>query len=88
MGQYRPLFVYFHSFHIPIQMKNIQFEQYKLKKRLGLEPRAAEWKVQRNPLSYGGTPAMKILSSFYSSARPCQTIFEKFSLNMFSLSSG
>ena len=33
MGQSRPLFVYFRSFHIPIQMTNIQFEQYKLKKR-------------------------------------------------------
>ena len=31
-GQSRPLFVYFRSFHIPIQMTNIQFEQYKLKK--------------------------------------------------------
>ena len=27
MGQSRPLFVYFRSFHIPIQMANIQFEQ-------------------------------------------------------------
>ena len=27
MGQSRPLFVYFRSFHIPIQMTNIQFEQ-------------------------------------------------------------
>ena len=27
-----PLFVYFRSFDIPIQMTNIQFEQYKLKK--------------------------------------------------------
>ena len=32
MGQYRPLFDYFRSFHFPIQMTNIQFEQYKLKK--------------------------------------------------------
>ena len=24
--------------------------------RLGLEPRAAGWKAQTNPLSYGGTP--------------------------------
>ena len=32
MGQSRPLFVYFRSFHIPIQMSNIQFEQFKLKK--------------------------------------------------------
>ena len=23
---------------------------------LGLEPRAAAWKAQTNPLSYGGTP--------------------------------
>ena len=27
MGQSRPLFVYFRSFHIPIQMTNIQFEK-------------------------------------------------------------
>ena len=33
MGQSRPLFVYFRCFHIPIQMTNIQFEQFKLKKR-------------------------------------------------------
>ena len=32
MGQSQPLFVYFRSFRIPIQMTNIQFEQYKLKK--------------------------------------------------------
>ena len=32
MDQSRPLFVYFRSFYIPIQMTNIQFEQYKLKK--------------------------------------------------------
>ena len=30
MGQSRPLFVYFRSFYIPIQMTNMQFEQYKL----------------------------------------------------------
>ena len=28
MGQSRPLFVHFRFFHIPIQMINIQFEQY------------------------------------------------------------
>ena len=33
MGQSRCLFVYFRPFHFPIQMTNIQFEQYKLKKR-------------------------------------------------------
>ena len=32
MGQSRPLFVYFRFFHIPIQMTNISFELYKLKK--------------------------------------------------------
>ena len=32
MSQSWPLFVYFRSFHIPVQMTNIQFEQYKLKK--------------------------------------------------------
>ena len=34
MGQSRPLFVYFRCFHIPIQMTNIQFEQFKLKKSI------------------------------------------------------
>ena len=51
---------FFCSFHIPIQMTNIQFEQCKLKKAkmvcLGLEPRAAGWKALTNPLSYKGTP--------------------------------
>ena len=28
---------------------------------LGLEPRAAGWKVQTNPLSYGGTPCCSVL---------------------------
>ena len=32
MGQSRPLFVYFRSFYIPIQMTNIQVEQFKFKK--------------------------------------------------------
>ena len=34
MGQSQPLFVYFHSFHIRIQLTNIQFELYKLKKSI------------------------------------------------------
>ena len=46
-------------------MTNIQFEQYKFKKAqmvcLGLEPGVAGWKVQTNPLSYGGTPRLKFL---------------------------
>ena len=33
MSQSRSLFVYFRSFHIPIQVTNIQLELYKLKKR-------------------------------------------------------
>ena len=45
----------FRSFHITIQVTNIQFELYKLKKAqmvcLGLEPRVAGWKAQTNPLS-------------------------------------
>ena len=60
MGESWTLFVYFRSFHIPIQMTSIQFEQYKLKKALivcfGLKPGAAEWKALTNPLSYSGTP--------------------------------
>ena len=59
-------FVYFHSFKIPIQMLNIQFEQYNLKKVymvcLRLEPRAAGWKPQTNPLSYGSTPSLKFFT--------------------------
>ena len=34
MGQSRPLFVHFHSFHLPIQMTTMQFEQNKLKKSI------------------------------------------------------
>ena len=30
---------------------------------LGFKPRVAEWKAQKNPLSYGGTPT--ILKSVY-----------------------
>ena len=33
IGQSRPLFVYFCSFHIPFQMTNLYFVLYKLKKR-------------------------------------------------------
>ena len=29
---------------------------------LGLEPRAAGWKAQTNPLSYGGTPNLQIFT--------------------------
>ena len=31
---------------------------------LGLEPGAAGWKAQTNPLSYGGTPMAAFLSPF------------------------
>ena len=54
-----PLFVYFRLFHMT------QFK-YKLIKAeivcFGLKPRAAGWKSQTNPLSYGGTPIF-VLSS-------------------------
>ena len=50
--------VYFHLFQT-IQIK------YKLNKDkmvcLGLEPRAAGWRGQTNPLSYGGTPIHVLL---------------------------
>ena len=59
MGQSQHLFVYFHSFHISIQVTNIQIELYKLKKAhmvcLGLKPGTAGWKAQTNPLSHGDT---------------------------------
>ena len=62
-------FVYVHSFHIPIQMTNIQFEQYKLKKALvlwlGLEPGAAGWKAQTNPQRYDGTPQAKFFGTIH-----------------------
>ena len=32
---------------------------------LGLEPRAAEWQAQMNPLSYGGTPKTHKLIILY-----------------------
>ena len=56
MGQSRPRLVYFRSFHI-IQVTNVRFELYKLKKR-----RRCAWesnpgrKAQTNLLSYGTTP--------------------------------
>ena len=37
---------------------------------LGLEPGAAEWKAQTNPLSYGGTPLNNPLSVFRKDNRP------------------
>ena len=62
-------FVYVHSFHIPIQMTNIQFEQYKLKKALvlwlGLKPGAAGWKAQTNPQRYDGTPQAKFFGTIH-----------------------
>ena len=55
MCQSRPLFVYFCSFHIPIQITIIQFEHHKLKQVvmmcLGLELGVAVWKAQMNPLT-------------------------------------
>ena len=32
--------------------------------RLGVKPGAAEWKVQTNPLRYGGTPKNKYFSTY------------------------
>ena len=56
-------FVYFGSFHIPIQMKNTQFELYKSEKSkdglVVLEPGVAE--SQTNPLSYDGSPYLLLL---------------------------
>ena len=53
MGQSRPLFVYFHLFYMT-QIKYKSIKAYMV--CLGLEPGAAEWQAQINPLSYGGTP--------------------------------
>ena len=52
MGQTRPLFVYFRLFH----MTQIIHKLIKVKMEcLGLELSVAEWKLQTNALSYGGT---------------------------------
>ena len=42
---------------------------------LGLEPGAAEWKVQTNPLSYGGTPGEEsgIGTSYWLLIRLCDS---------------
>ena len=53
MGQSWPLFVYYCLFYVT----QIKHELIKaLMVCLGLEPGAAGWKAQTNPLSYGGTP--------------------------------
>ena len=36
---------------------------------LGLEPGAAEWKAQMNPLSYGGTPFSQFLIFVVNTAK-------------------
>ena len=58
-----PLFVYFGSFHIPIQMTNIQFEK-SIDGVLGTRSGAAGWKGLTNPLSYGGPTAFTSLSVY------------------------
>ena len=45
-----PLFVYFRLYHITLFNKLMKA----LIMCLGLEPGAAGWKAQTNPLSYGG----------------------------------
>ena len=51
MGQSWPLFVYYCLFYVT----QIKHELIKaLMVCLGLEPGAAGWKAQTNPLSYGG----------------------------------
>ena len=59
MGQIRPLFVYFRSFHnakTNIAQISLPINDKASLVCLGLEPGAAEWKMQSNPRSYGGTP--------------------------------
>ena len=34
------------------------------------EPRAAEWKAQMNPLSYGGTHQIEISYEYYYAGKP------------------
>ena len=53
MSQSRPLFVYFRLFHMTQFKHKLMIA---LMVCLGLEPGAAGWKVQTNPLSYTGTP--------------------------------
>ena len=38
---------------------------------LGLEPSVAGWKVQTNPLSYGGTPGSRNFSAFVRLLKCC-----------------
>ena len=61
-------FCLFSYFHIPFQVTNIQCELYKSKKTqmvcLGLEPGAAKWKAQTNPLSYDGTQYTQYVCAF------------------------
>ena len=53
MGKSRPLFVYFRSFHIPIQLTNIQFELYRLKKHGVLGTRTRGGKMEGADESIG-----------------------------------
>ena len=49
---------------------------------LGLKPRAAGWKAQMNPLSYGGTPRIScLLTSFSGSNDKYGIKFDQTSLN-------
>ena len=60
MSQSLPLFVYFHSF-LNANTNIAQFStinENSVDGVLGLEPGAAGWMTQTNPLSYGGTPEM------------------------------
>ena len=44
---------------------------------LGLEPGVAGWKVQTNPLSYGGTPYAEILIDSMVTLSLLTTIYEE-----------
>ena len=42
---------------------------------LGLEPGAAGWKAQTNPLSYGGTPIFESLARRSTIASRCYSLY-------------
>ena len=83
MGQSRPLFVYSRLFYT-IQIKYILIKA--LMVCLGLEPGAAGWKTQTNPLSYGGTPLVDG-SNLSKDTKPRSVIWRHFKRVPFQLSS-
>ena len=65
-GQSRPLFVYFRSFHIPIQMTNIWFKVYKLSVDvLGIRTRNRRMVGADDSTELGRPPSCDVLCDFF-----------------------